>query len=134
MAKARHLAELRQVKVAFHLSDWQSFAWPLAHYDCVVGIFFQFVDTEDRAVLFKSMSDSLKPGGLMLIQGYSPAQLKFNTGGPGELSHLYDEDLMHASFPGYHVLELRTYEAQIQEGAAHRGMSGLLGFAATKPD
>ncbi|WP_297728600.1 bifunctional 2-polyprenyl-6-hydroxyphenol methylase/3-demethylubiquinol 3-O-methyltransferase UbiG, partial [Limnohabitans sp. Rim8] len=53
-AKARHLAERRQVKVAFHLSDWQSFAWPLAHYDCVVGIFFQFVDTEDRAVLFKS--------------------------------------------------------------------------------
>ena len=133
VAKARHLAERRQVKVAFHLSDWQSFAWPSAHYDCVAGIFFQFVDAQDRAVLFQRMSNSLKSGGLMLIQGYSPAQLKFNTGGPGELSHLYDEALMRASFPGYHVLELRTYEAQVQEGAAHQGMSGLLGFAAIKP-
>ena len=75
---------------------------------------------------------SASPGGCGAAPK-PPSRRSANTGGPGELSHLYDETLMLASFPGYHVLELRTYEAHVQEGAAHQGMSGLLGFAAIKP-
>ncbi len=131
--KAHQLAATHQVQVNFHCSDWQSFSWPLAHYDNVVGIFFQFAGPDQRAQLFARMDASLKPGGVMVIQGYSTAQLKFNTGGPGELDHLYDEALMRASFPNYEVKDLQTYEAQVSEGSAHNGMSGLVGFVAKKP-
>ena len=44
-----------------------------------------------------------------------------------------DEALMRASFPGYEVLDLRTYEAEVAEGTAHSGMSGLVGFVGIKP-
>ena len=131
--KAHQLAAAHQVRVNFHCSDWQSFNWPRAFYDNVVGIFFQFAGPDQRAQLFARMDAALKPGGVMVIQGYSTAQLKFNTGGPGELDHLYDEALMRTSFTGYEVKDLQTYEAEVSEGSAHNGMSGLVGFAAKKP-
>ena len=131
--KAHQLAASHHVQVNFQCSDWQSFNWQPSHHDNVVGIFFQFAGPEQRAQLFARMDACLKPGGVLVIQGYSTEQLRFNTGGPGELDHLYDEALMRASFPGYEVLDLRTYEADIAEGSAHKGMSGLVGFVAKKP-
>ena len=131
--KARVLAQSRQVNVNFVCSDWQSFDWRPAHYDNVVGIFFQFAAPEERSLLFARMLDSLKPGGTLIIQGYTPRQLDFNTGGPGKLAHLYDEALMLDAFGQLDILDLRTYEAEIAEGTGHQGMSGLLGLTARKP-
>lgn len=131
--KARTLAQDRQVAVNFVCSDWQSFDWRPAHYDNVVGIFFQFAPPEERAALFAHMLSSLRPGGTLIIQGYTPRQLDFNTGGPGKLAHLYDEALMLDTFGHLDILDLRTYEANITEGTGHKGMSGLLGLTARKP-
>jgi cyclopropane fatty-acyl-phospholipid synthase-like methyltransferase len=131
--KARALAQSRQVAVNWVHSDWQSFDWRTAHYDNVVGIFFQFATPEERGTLFARMLDSLKPGGILIIQGYTPRQLDFNTGGPGKLAHLYDESLMLDAFGEMDILDLRTYEAEIDEGTGHKGMSGLLGLSARKP-
>ena len=131
--KARALAQSRQVAVKWVHSDWQSFDWRPAHYDNVVGIFFQFATPEERGTLFTRMLDSLKPGGTLIIQGYTPRQLDFNTGGPGKLAHMYDESLMLDAFGELDILDLRTYEAEIAEGTGHQGMSGLLGLTARKP-
>ena len=75
----------------------------------------------------------MKPGGLLIIQGYGKNQLKYNTGGPGKLDHLYDDALMREAFADYEVLVCDTYETSIQEGAGHSGMSALVGFVARKP-
>ena len=83
-------------------------------------------------VIFTRMLGSLKPGGSLIIQGYTPRQLDFNTGGPGKLAHLYDEALMLDAFGELDILDLRTYEAEITEGTGHQGMSGLLGLTARK--
>lgn len=131
--KAQALAQSRQVAVNWVHSDWPSFGWRPAHYDNVVGIFFQFATPEERSTLFARMLDSLKPGGTLIIQGYTPRQLDFNTGGPGKLAHLYDESLMLDAFGELDILDLRTYEAEITEGTGHQGMSGLLGLTARKP-
>lgn len=130
--KARHLAERRKQSVQWHCSDWQSFAWRPAHYDNVVGIFFQFAGPTERTSLFAKMDESLKSGGTLVIQGYTAAQLKFNTGGPGKLDHLYNEQMIRDAFVNYDIIDLQTYEAPIAEGTAHHGMSGLLGLTARK--
>ena len=131
--KAQALAQARQVKVNFVCSDWQCYDWRSSHYDKMVGIFFQFATPEERSALFARMLGSLKPGGTLIIQGYTPRQLDFNTGGPGKLAHLYDEALMLDFFGHLDILDLRTYEAEITEGTGHQGMSGLLGLTARKP-
>ena len=131
--KARRLAARHHVQVNFTCTDWLSFDWKPAYYDNVVGIFFQFAGPDERAELFRRIDASLKPGGVVVIQGYTPAQLQFKTGGPGKRDHLYDEALVRSAFSGYTVIDLCVYEAEIAEGRAHCGMSGLLGFVGRKP-
>jgi SAM-dependent methyltransferase len=130
--KARQLADKHAVAVSYHCKDWATFDWPAHHYDNVVGVFFQFVDPAARSALFAKIDQALKPGGILLIQGYGKDQLQFNTGGPSELSHLYDEELLLSAFPSYNVLEIKTYTAEVAEGAGHKGMSALVGFVAQK--
>jgi cyclopropane fatty-acyl-phospholipid synthase-like methyltransferase len=130
--KARDLALRKAQTVHWHCCDWASFNWQATHYDNVVGIFFQFAPPIERSALFAKMDASLKPGGTLIIQGYTAAQLKFNTGGPGKAEHMYDEQMMRHAFPNYDIIDLRTYEADIDEGTAHKGMSGLLGLTARK--
>ena len=131
--KAQRLADANNVIVNFHNIDWQSFNWKKNHYDNIVGIFFQFAGPEDRMKIFNHTDASLKPGGVVVLQGYSTAQMKFNTGGPGKLEHLYDEKILVTAFKHYELLDIRTYESEIHEGTSHKGMSGLIGFVAKKP-
>ena len=133
IAKAQALAAKQNVQVNFTCSSWQDFHWPLSHYDLVAGIFFQFATPDERGELFEKIKKSLKPGGVLVIQGYGKNQLKFNTGGPGKLEHLYDEALLLNSFSDFDVQICETYESIIQEGAGHSGMSALVGFVAKKP-
>jgi SAM-dependent methyltransferase len=130
--KAQQLADKHGVKVNYHCSDWEAFDWAPHRYDNVVGVFFQFVDPASRSALFAKMDQALKPGGVLLIQGYGKDQLKYKTGGPGELDHLYDEELLLSAFSNYKVLDLKTYTAEVDEGAGHKGMSALVGFVARK--
>ena len=131
--KARALAAKKQVSLNLSCTDWQSFSWKSAHYDLVVGIFFQFATPLERDALFEKIKFSLKPGGVLLIQGYGKDQLKHRTGGPGKLDHLYDEEMLRQAFSGFEVQVCHTYEATLQEGAGHSGTSALVGFVAKKP-
>jgi hypothetical protein len=132
--KAQQLANENAVSVNYMCSDWQNFAWNEKTYDYVVGIFFQFADPQSRTEIFRRMNLSLKSGGLLIIQGYAPKQMEFNTGGPGVLDNLYTEELIHSSFSNYQILDSCAYEKHIEEGDGHVGMSALIGFVGKKLD
>ena len=133
VAKAKALAAKHHVQVNFTCTDWQSFDWKPACYDLVAGVFFQFATPAERTELFEKIKHSLKPDGTVLIQGYGKNQLKFKTGGPDKLEHLYDEELLRQAFAGFEVQVCQTYETSIHEGEGHNGMSALVGFVARKP-
>jgi cyclopropane fatty-acyl-phospholipid synthase-like methyltransferase len=133
VAKARRLAQARGVSIEFEVADLAQWAWPVAHYDAVVAIFIQFAAPELRARLFEGMKQALKPGGLLLMEGYRPEQIAYATGGPPHAENMYEEEMLRAAFSGFEILELRAYDAEIQEGLGHRGMSALIDFVARKP-
>ena len=92
----------------------------------------QFADPPMRAFLFERMIAALKPDGLLLIEGYTPAQLKYGTGGPKQLDQLYTEELLRQAFGSLDILELRTYEAELDEGIRHRGISAVIDLVARR--
>jgi SAM-dependent methyltransferase len=130
--KARGLARQQGVAVRFEVADVDGFAWPEAACDGVVAVFVQFADPPLRARLFERMVRSLKPGGVLILQGYTPKQLEYRTGGPPILSHLYTRALLETAFAGLSIVELREYEADVQEGQGHRGHSALIGLVARR--
>ena len=132
VAKARQLAARAGVQVHYQVADCDGFAWPQATYDGVAAIFIQFADPALRERLFERMQQCLKPGGLLVLQGYTPKQLEYRTGGPPLASHLYTEAMLREAFAGMDILTLREYEADVAEGSGHRGRSALIGLVARR--
>jgi 2-polyprenyl-3-methyl-5-hydroxy-6-metoxy-1,4-benzoquinol methylase len=132
LAKAKQFAKDKQVEVEYSFSDTDSFTWQENTYDAVIGIFIQFADPAMRARIFQQTYTTLKPGGLFILQGYTPKQLEYKTGGPSLIEHLYTEALIIDLTKDFKNLELVSYEKELSEGPRHTGMSALLGLVAQK--
>ena len=130
--KARALAKQAKVAVQFAVSDCDSWEWAPDKYDAVVAIFIQYADPEMRARLFINMIKTLKAGGILILQGYTPKQLEYKTGGPGLLDHLYTEDMLKSAFAELRLIDMQVYEAELNEGTRHSGMSALIGMVGRK--
>lgn len=131
--KAKKLAQQQGVDVNFSVCGVEDYPWKALEYDAVVAIFIQFADPDTRATLFKRMKSALKPDGLLMLQGYTPKQLEYKTGGPPNADHLYTEALLQESFGDLDIAELRAYEDVLTEGTQHHGQSALIGLVARKP-
>lgn len=132
VAKARRLAAAQGVTVNFSVADVDGYAWPESAYDGVAAIFVQFADPALRERLFTRMAASLKPGGVLVLQGYTPEQLLHRTGGPPCAEHLYTEPMLRQAFAAMDILTLQAYEADVQEGSGHSGRSALIGLVARR--
>jgi hypothetical protein len=120
------------VSVRYELASVYEWAWPAAAFDLVAAIFVQFADPPMRRFLFERMVRALRPGGLVLVEGYTPKQLQYATGGPKQLDQLYTEEQLRREFGGLEVLEVREYEAELDEGSRHQGLSAVIDFVARK--
>jgi 2-polyprenyl-3-methyl-5-hydroxy-6-metoxy-1,4-benzoquinol methylase len=133
LKKANALATEQAAQVQFTLASSDTWDWLPNQYDAVVGIFIQFADPVMRTRLFAQMASSLRPGGVLIVQGYTPKQLEYKTGGPSILEHLYTEDIIRALIGDLETIDLCLYEKELFEGPKHTGMSALLGLVARKP-
>ena len=131
--KARDFARITGVKVNFAVADITTLQWPQGLYDGVVAIFIQFAEPALRSRIFRGMVECLKPGGRLVLQGYTPRQLEYRTGGPPFASHMYTPELLREGFSQLEILELKEYEGELAEGTGHKGASALIGMVARKP-
>ncbi len=132
VAKAVKLAQERGVQLKFEVADLLSRDCGESCYDVVVAIFIQFASPEQRTQLFAHLKRALKPGGLFLLQGYTPRQLDFRTGGPSQADNLYSEPMLRAAFADMDILHLSGHVSFISEGSGHYGVSALLDVVARK--
>jgi SAM-dependent methyltransferase len=130
--KAQRLAAARGVTIETETADLMDWQWP-SDVDVIAGIFFQFVEPEQRPRIFQAIRDALKPGGLLLIQGYRPKQLVYKTGGPSRAESLYTRELLEEAFGDFDDLNIREHDSEIVEGTGHAGMSALIDLIAWKP-
>lgn len=131
--KAEALAASRGVKVDFALADALNWIYPDETFDLVVAVFIQFAAPDERAALFERLQRTLRPGGRIVLQGYTPKQLEYRTGGPSAVENLYTVALLREAFAGLEIEGLDEYEDELDEGSAHCGRSALIGMVARKP-
>lgn len=133
LEKAAKLARGRHVAVDFLEVDILDWAWPRDEFDAVVGVFIQFVGPADRTRMLAGMMSAVRPGGLLLLHGYTPKQLEYGTGGPSALENLYTAGLLGDVFSEWEVVLLHEHEELIEEGRGHSGRSALIDLVARKP-
>jgi cyclopropane fatty-acyl-phospholipid synthase-like methyltransferase len=131
-AKAKKLAQQRGAAMQFEQVDLLQWDWGADRFDAVAAIFIQFVASPQREQMFAHIKRCLKPGGLLLLQGYTPRQLEYKTGGPSQAENLYTETMLREAFADMDILQLREHDDVIREGAGHSGMSALIDLVARK--
>ena len=118
-AKARRLAERRCVKIDARQGDLRTWEWPLARFDVIALLFVHF-DVDVRPTLHRKMLAALKPGGLMIIEGFHPDRFG-PSGEPGALGRHYAMELLREDFAGTEELELTETSVKLAEGDWHVG-------------
>jgi SAM-dependent methyltransferase len=131
--KAKALARERGVtNITFDQADVHTWAYPEAAFDVVAEIFTQFSTPAQRTFKWAGMRRALKPGGLLIVEGYTPKQLDYGTGGPKERERLYTRAMLEDAFQGLHDVRIVEEELEMHEGAQHSGMSAVIGLTARK--
>lgn len=124
LAKAAALARERGVAVELVEADLRSWAWPAERYDVAVAIFAHFAP-EPRREIHRRLLRALRPGGLVILEAYSPYQRIYQTGGPADLDLLYTAYRLQQDFAGAEILHLEETLTELAEGSGHRGTSAV---------
>jgi SAM-dependent methyltransferase len=130
--KVRKLAAERHVTLRVEQADITKWAWPADAFDVVAAIFIQFSKPPERDEIFAGIKRALKPGGLLLMQGYGVKQLVYKTGGPSDGTQLYTREILQEAFGDFSSLEIREYDSVLEEGERHAGMSALIDMVGRK--
>jgi SAM-dependent methyltransferase len=133
LEKARRLAASRGVALETRQADLESWNWEPDRFDVVAAIFIQFARPTLRAAIFEGIKWTLKPGGLLLLQGYRPEQLRYGTGGPPHAENMYTAEMLRGAFEEFEILHLEEHDSIVSEGRGHDGMSALVDLVARKP-
>jgi SAM-dependent methyltransferase len=131
-AKARALAAENKVDITFVEADVHSWPYPEEAFDVVAEIFTQFSTPGERMRKWAGMRRALKRGGLLIVQGYTPKQLEYGTGGPKQVEHLYTHDMLQQAFGDLADVAIVEEERELHEGPGHSGMSAYIGLTARK--
>lgn len=131
-AKAKRWAREKGVNVTFEQGDVHLWTYPEAAFDLVVEIFTQFSGPLERAMKWAGMRKALKKGGVLIIQGYTPKQLEYGTGGPNEIEKLYTRDMLESAFGDLNDVRILEEEIDMHEGERHRGRSAVIGLTARR--
>ena len=132
LKKARGLAAARGTTIRTECTDLTGWSWPRDSFDLVAAIFIHF-PPEHRPRMHRAMLDSLKPGGLLIMEAFHVDQLKHKSGGPPVLEMLYAADMLARDFAGAERLELQELLTELHEGAYHSGTAAVVRGVWRKP-
>ncbi len=133
LEKARSLAEEFNVEIIIEQQDIFEWDGSAGVYDIVLAIFIQFAPPEKRTVLFDNIKRLVKPGGLVVMQGYRPEQVSYKTGGPPQAENMYTSEILRTAFAGFDIQHLEEHDSIVDEGSGHSGMSALIDMIARRP-
>ncbi|MBU8895350.1 SAM-dependent methyltransferase [Corallococcus sp. H22C18031201] len=130
--KAKKLAAARGVTVHTVVSDLADFTIAPSTWDAGILIFCHLPPALRRAT-HQALARGLKPGGLILLEAYTPAQLTFRTGGPPVRELLYTAEELREDFAGLELPVLREITRDVREGRLHTGTAAVVQLVARKP-
>lgn len=131
LAKAQKLAASRGLAIRTEVADLASYEPPENHYGSVISI-WAHLPSHVRSRLYPLLERSLRPGGIILFESYTPAQLSRNTGGPKDPDLLMDLTELVKHFPNCEPVIAQETEREIIEGKFHTGLAHVVQFIARK--
>lgn len=133
LKKAQSLANQLSVSIDIIESDLAVFDIQSEKWDTIISIFCH-LPKDIRNPLHQKVVKGLKPGGILILEAYTPLQLKYNTGGPKDPDLLYDLNSLTKELDGLILTHSVETVRDIYEGLLHVGEGSVVQIIATKPE
>lgn len=133
VAKTLRLAQQQGVHVAAVVGDLAEFDLGLGRWPAIVSI-FAHMPPAVRRDLHARVVAALSPGGVLLLEAYTPAQIGRGTGGPQVAEMTMTLDGLRAELAGLEFLHAVELEREIVEGPGHTGVGAVVQVIARKPE
>lgn len=132
LEKAARLAKERGVELKTQVADLANYHIEPLSYTSVVSIWCH-VPPAVRVPLHRAVVDALLPGGLLVLEAYTPRQLEYKTGGPPVVELTMTLEALRIELAGLDFLQGVERERVIHEGKYHDGPSHVVQVVAQKP-
>jgi hypothetical protein len=74
----------------------------------------------------------LKPGGKVILEGFSKKQIAFSSGGPREIEMLFSADELKNDFSNLTLKLIEEKTIELSEGLFHRGEAAVMRLLGVK--
>jgi SAM-dependent methyltransferase len=125
MDKAQSLAQERGVFVETVVSSIEDFELTEGEWQGIISILFH-LPPELRKTVHRSVTRGLAPGGILILEAFTPKQLEYDTGGPPHGDRLLSVSDLQGEFEGLELLLARETEREVHEGRMHTGRSSVV--------
>jgi SAM-dependent methyltransferase len=131
LEKAERLAVSRGVTIRTEVADLATYEPPEHAFGSVISI-SAHLPSVLRKRLHGLVERCLRPGGLILLEAYTPAQLARDTGGPKDVDMLMTRAELEQEFPHCERIVSQEIEREVVEGKFHTGRASVVQFIARK--
>lgn len=131
LEKAKQLAEQKQALINTIEADLGEYELGVESWDCIVSIFFH-IPHEVRDRIYPRIITALKPGGILILESYTPEQLNHGTGGPPIADLMLTKNDLAGYFSEMNVEHLEELEREVIEGTGHTGMASVVQLLALR--
>lgn len=132
LQKAGRLATDRGVHIETLVADLADYTIEPDAWDLIVSIFCH-VPPAIRRRLHAEVVTGLRPGGVFILEAYTPAQLEWGTGGPPTAELMMTRDALVEELDGLEFEEAVERERDVIEGQFHTGRGAVVQILAHKP-
>jgi SAM-dependent methyltransferase len=129
--KALKLASEKGVQLSYSVCLLEDYRFIPNHYDAAALIFLH-ADTPSRQYLHRKVYESLKPGGVLILEAFHKDQLNNDTGGPKSLNLLFNERELSLDFAPFETLLLEKRVVVLNEGVFHQGEATVIRYMGKK--
>ena len=130
--KADKLAKDRGVRITTVQADLADYQIEAGSWQGIVSIFCHLPPAL-RQQVHRSVVKGLVSGGVLLLEGYTPAQLNNTTGGPPTVDLMMDAAMLRKNFSDLDIVHLAELKRDVIEGRGHTGAADVVQLTARKP-
>jgi cyclopropane fatty-acyl-phospholipid synthase-like methyltransferase len=134
--KALKLAKRENVSIQYEVGDFFELDLVNQQYDAAALIFAHFPPTILTSY-HEKISELIKPGGLLILEGFSVGNLEMkkenpNIGGPDNVALLFSTESIKKDFIDFEIIQLEEVEVELNEGDFHNGIGKVIRFVGKK--
>lgn len=132
LAKARRLAADRDLTIETICAELGVYPVEPGAWAGIVSIFCH-LPSRVRVELYAAAVRGLRPGGILVLEAYSPKQIGRGTGGPQDPDMTVSLAGLVEELAGLEFVHARELDREVREGAYHTGVASVVQVVGRRP-